>query len=473
MTLPTSALRWWQTGVVYQIYPRSFQDSNDDGVGDLEGIIQRLDYLQWLGIDAIWISPIYPSPMADFGYDVSNYTDIHEIFGDLATFDRLLSEAHRRDMHIILDYVPNHTSDEHPWFIESRSSRHNPKRNWYIWKDPQPNGSPPNNWASMFGGTAWTWDEHTEQYYLHLFLSKQPDLNWRNPEVIHAMHDVLRFWLDRGVDGFRMDVVSFIVKDAQFRSNPLKTNVSGNNQWEQQEHVYDIHQPEVHTILQGFRQLIDHYNDRVTIGEIWESDLNKWVKYYGQHLDELHLPFNFDLLYKPWQAAAFQESVEALEAALPDGAQPNYVLGSHDISRFSTRFGRSAVRVGAMLLLTLRGTPTIYMGEEIGMEDGFIPSDRIQDPQGFGLGEVNTRDVCRTPFQWSNEPYGGFSTTEPWLPLAKGYKTRNVETQKDDPHSILNLYREQSLRIIQTAMSTSERGKMSAVLWRSTLVMRR
>lgn len=439
----TAAGRWWQTGVVYQIYPRSFQDSNGDGVGDLQGIINRLDYLQWLGINAIWISPIYPSPMADFGYDVANYTDIHEMFGDLATFDRLVAEAHQRDIRVILDFVPNHTSDEHPWFVESRSSRDNSRRDWYIWKDAQPDGSPPNNWVSAFGGKAWTWDETTGQYYLHLFLNKQPDLNWRNPEVVAAMHDVLRFWLDRGVDGFRMDVVSYIIKDPAFRSNPVREASNGGlGEWVNQEHRYDTNQPEVHDYLRGFRRVIEEYDDRVTIGEIWEFDRAKWVQYYGKDLDELHLPFNFDLLNKPWQAAAFRASVEELEAEMPEHAQPNYVMGSHDISRLATRYGRQAVRVAAMLLLTLRGTPTIYLGEELGMEDGVIPPDRVQDPQGVGLGDAFTRDVCRTPFQWSGEAFAGFSDHEPWLPVADGYETRNVEMQRSDPRSVLNLYRQ-------------------------------
>ena len=458
--------RWWQTGVVYQIYPRSFQDSNGDGIGDLEGIIQRLDYLQWLGIDAIWISPIYPSPMADFGYDVANYTDIHPLFGDLATFDRLLEAAHQRDIRVILDFVPNHSSDEHPWFVESRSSRENPKRDWYIWRDPQPDGSPPNNWVSAFGGKAWAWDAHTAQYYLHLFVDKQPDLNWRNPEVVAAMHDVLRFWLDRGVDGFRMDVVTYIIKDEALRSNPLVEQPASQQEWYQQEHRYDINQPEVHAHLQAFRRIVDSYSERVIIGEVWEPDLSKWVGYYGANLDELHLPFNFSLLDKPWQAAVFQKEVDALEAALPAGAQPNFVLGSHDVSRLSTRYGAQAVRVAAMLLLTLRGTPTIYLGEELGMVDGFIPPDRIVDPQALGTGgTAYNRDACRTPFQWSGAAYAGFSTVEPWLPVAEGYQTCNVADQKDDPRSVLNLYR--ALLKLRAAHPALHRGSYAALPYAS------
>lgn len=369
---------WWQTGVIYQIYPRSFKDSNGDGIGDLQGIIDHLDYLNdstsaSLGVDAIWISPFYPSPMADFGYDIANYTEVDPLFGDLRTFDRLLDEAHQRGIRVILDFVPNHTSDEHPWFIGSRSSRDNSRRDWYIWQDAQPDGSPPNNWASMFGGPAWTWDERTGQYYLHLFHEKQPDLNWRNPEVKAAMYDVMRFWLERGVDGFRVDVIGFMVKDEQFRDNPLRPNVNGispNDLWSRLEHVYDIDQPEVHDIIREFRALVDSYGARVLIGEVWAEPRSKWVQYYGAQLDGLHLPFNFELLHLPWTAQAFRASIDNLEAALPPGAWPNYVLGSHDMPRLATRFGEHAVRVAAMLLLTLRGTPTIYMGEEIGMNNG-------------------------------------------------------------------------------------------------------
>lgn len=440
---------WWQKGIIYQIYPRSFKDSNGDGIGDLEGIISQLDYLngtpESLGVDAIWISPIFPSPMADFGYDISDYTNIHPIFGDLETFDRLIDEAHRRNIRVILDFVPNHTSDEHEWFLESRSSRDNPKRDWYIWRDAKPDGSPPNNWGSMFGGEAWTWDEQTQQYYLHLFLDKQPDLNWRNPEVEAAMLDVLRFWLDRGVDGFRIDVMSYIIKDKLFRDNPVLPDVrvvAPNNLWDKLEHLYDIDQPETHDIIRRIRRLFDSYQQRVLIGEVWVANQEAWIKYYGQNLDELHLPFNFDLLLCPWDAGAMRTAVNNLEAALPVGAYPNYVLGNHDISRLATRFGERAIRVAAMMLLTLRGTPTIYMGEELGMIDGVIPPERIQDPQGINLGADRTRDVCRTPFQWSSDSFAGFSIVEPWLPVAEGHLTRNVEVQSRDPYSVLSLYRQ-------------------------------
>ena len=441
--------KWWQTGVIYQIYPRSFMDSNGDGIGDLQGIIDKLDYLNngtpdSLGIDAIWMNPIFPSPMADFGYDISDYRNVEAIFGDLTSFDRLITQAHQRNIRIILDFVPNHTSDQHPWFIESRLSRDNPRREWYIWRDAKTDGSPPNNWGSMFGGSAWSWDEETSQYYLHLFLDKQPDLNWRNPQVQEAMSDVLRFWLDRGVDGFRMDVASYIIKDDKFRDNPpipKAEHVPSNDLWGQQEHIFDVHRPEVQDILRQFRHLFDSYGDRITIGEVWAESREQWATYFGEKLDGLHLPFNFDLLFKPWDAQIIRESVDELEAILPEGAWGNYVLGSHDVSRLATRFGRRSVRVAAMLLLTLRGTPTIYMGEELGMIDGVISLDQIQDPQGLNLGADRSRDVCRTPFQWSDDRYAGFSTVTPWLPIADGYTTCNVKQQQDDATSILNLYK--------------------------------
>jgi len=450
MTLAADSFAWWQTGVVYQIYPRSFKDSSGDGIGDLQGIIDQLDYLNdgtpnSLGVDAIWISPIYPSPMADFGYDISNYIDIHPMFGNLDTFDCLLTEAHRRGMRVILDYVPNHTSDEHPWFVESRSSRDNPKRNWYIWRNARPGGSPPNNWGNAFGGSAWTWDDTTEQYYLHLFHAKQPDLNWRNPEVQQAMLNVLRFWFDRGVDGFRVDVAGAMIKDERLRDNPYRSGAHQerpNFIWGMQEHVYDLDRPEVHSLIREFRRIADSYEDkRVLIGEVWFRPISRWVRYYGEKLEGFHLPFNFGLLQQPWLASAMRAAINEMEEAIPAGAWPNNVLGNHDSTRLATRFGREAIRPAAMMLLTLRGTPTIYMGEEIGMQNGDVPLDRLQDPPALIIGPEYGRDGCRTPFEWTAEKFAGFSTVEPWLPVAEGYQDRCVETQKDDPQSVLELYR--------------------------------
>ncbi|MCA9935986.1 MAG: DUF3459 domain-containing protein, partial [Anaerolineales bacterium] len=382
-----------------------------------------------------------------FGYDVSNYCNVHTLFGNLQIIDQLITAAHQHNVKVIIDYVPNHTSDQHPWFVESRSSRHNPKRDWYIWRDAKPDGSPPNNWGSFFGGPAWTFDEATGQYYLHQFLKEQPDLNWRNPEVKQAMFDVLRFWLERGIDGFRMDVVGLILKDEQLRDNPPNPNMPpdlpDNDIAGRSLMVHNLDQDEVHAIMQEFRQLLDGYGDRVAIGELW-GPLDRWVRYYGARNDELHLPFNFRLMDEGvWNAQAMRASVDALEAALPDFAWPNYVLGNHDRIRLASRFGGQAqARLAAMMLLTLRGTPTLYYGDELGLENGVIPPEAIQDPQGLNLGAERTRDVARTPMQWNEEGFAGFSTSEPWLPLSTDCQTRNVAVQSTDPTSILNLYRQ-------------------------------
>jgi len=452
MTHHNRELLWWQTGVIYQIYPRSFKDSNGDGIGDLPGITEQLDYLAvTLGVDAIWISPFYPSPMADYGYDVSDYTAVDPIFGDLAAFDRLVAEAHDRGIKIIIDFVPNHTSDQHPWFQESKASRDNPKREWYVWADPRPDGSPPNNWLSMFGGPAWEWEPATGQYYLHSFLKEQPDLNWRNPEVKEAMFDVVRFWLDRRVDGFRIDVAHFIMKDPLLRDNPL-TEVPWQamhkpmGEYDSQVHIYDKDHPDAHRIYRELRQVLDSYNSdqpRVAIGEVHIFDWKKWAAYYGRNLDEIHMPFNFQLLNIPWTAEAVRQIVDLQEASIPSGAWPNYVLGNHDEPRLATRLGLPGARLAAMLLLTLRGTPTLYYGDEIGMTDGAIPLAWQQDPlsaRAPGLG----RDPCRTPMQWTPGKNAGFSppgTSRLWLPVADNSDAVNVERQLGDPKSILILYR--------------------------------
>jgi alpha-glucosidase len=443
---------WWQRGVIYQIYPRSFMDSDGDGVGDLAGIIQRLDYLaDTLGVDAIWLSPFYPSPMADFGYDVSDYTNVAPVFGDLETFDQLVSQAHQRRLKIIIDFVPNHSSDQHSWFQNSRSARLNPQRDWYIWSDPKPDGSPPNNWLSVFGGTAWEWDQTTNQYYLHSFLKEQPDLNWRNPQVKDAMFAVLRFWLERDVDGFRIDVAHFIMKDPALHDNPLKPSADQTvhkslGEYDSQLHLHDQGHPDVHRIYRELRLVLDEYNldrPRVSIGEIHIFDWDKWASYYGSGLDELHMPFNFQLLGVEWQAQQVRKIVDSLEAVIPPDAWPNYVLGNHDESRLASRLGPHGARLAAMLLLTLRGTPTLYYGDEIGMTDVSIPPMKQQDPWGKrvpGLG----RDGCRTPMQWDDLPHAGFSppdTLHSWLPIGEDHLWVNVEYQLQQPDSLLNLYR--------------------------------
>lgn len=449
---------WWQKGVIYQIYPRSFQDSDNDGIGDLRGIIQCLNYLQWLGIDCIWLSPIFSSPMADFGYDISDYQGVHPLFGTMQDFDELLLEVHNRGMKLILDFVPNHTSDQHPWFLESKSSRDNPKRDWYLWHNRKENGELPNNWLSVFGGHAWEWDDTTQQYYYHAFLKEQPDLNWRNPEVQQAMLNVMRFWLDKGVDGFRVDVMWHMIKDSQLRNNP----VSPDSVFKAEDLIYDHYipvystdQPEVHDIVRMMRAVTDEYEDKVLIGEIY-LPVDKLVTYYGHGGNEAHLPFNFQLLTLPWDAYQISSVIDKYEGALPADGWPNWVLGNHDKTRISSRIGRSQAKVAALLLLTLRGTPTIYYGDEIGMRDVPIPIDEIIDPQGLNMPELNvSRDPARTPMQWNEEIYAGFSKHRPWLRLPDDFRRVNVALQKDDRYSMLTFYHRlikirKSLPVLQT-----------------------
>jgi alpha-glucosidase len=435
----THSHSWWQTGVIYQIYPRSFLDSNRDGVGDLPGITSKLDYLHWLGVDALWLSPIYPSPMADFGYDVSNYTGVHPLFGTLHDFDTLLEQAHMRNLKVILDFVPNHTSDEHSWFQQARESRTNQKHDWYIWRDPAPDGGPPNNWASRFGGSAWQFDAHTGQYYLHIYDVKQPDLNWRNQEVRQEMYHVMRFWLDRGVDGFRIDALEVLLKDEQLRDNPL------NPHWKPgdppktrliEQHFVD--QPGMHSIMQEMRVLTESYGQRVLIGELY-LPLERLMPYYGEELDEIHLPFNFQFVTMPtWETHTIRQAVEDYEVALPQGAWPNWVVGNHDRSRIATRVGREQARLAQMLLLTLRGTPTCYYGDELGMQDVSLPKELMHDPAGKEHPE-KSRDPVRSPMQWDGSANAGFCAPEvtPWLPVAVDYQVYSVANEQRDPRSFL------------------------------------
>ena len=447
-------LEWWRTAVVYQIYPRSFQDTNGDGIGDLQGIIDRLDYLndgtqESLGVDAIWLSPTFPSPMADFGYDVSDYLGVHRDFGTLETMDRLIAECHKRGIKLLLDWVPNHTSDQHPWFVESRSLRDNPKRDWYIWRDAKPDGSLPNNWRAVFGGPMWERDEPTGQFYLHSFLKEQPDLNWRNPEVERAMHDTLRFWLDRGVDGFRIDVMGMIVKHPELADNPL------NPEWSHAAagvrkylETNSRNYPDVFAAVQRIRGVLDEYEGRMAVGEVFGT-AEEIARFYGGHeLDGLHLAFNFQIINEqadhrptPWAAHTLRRIIENAERELPAGAQPCYALGNHDRPRFVSRHnedgrGHERAAAAALLLLGLRNTPFVYFGEEIGMEDVDIAEARLQDP-----ARIHTvgRDPERTPMQWDETPGRGFSTAEPWLPF--GRPEINVGAQRDDRDSLLSLYR--------------------------------
>ena len=465
---------WWQTAVIYQIYPRSFQDSNGDGVGDLPGILARLDYLVELGVDALWISPFYPSPMADFGYDVADYTGVDPIFGTLADFDRLLAAAHDRKLKLIVDFVPNHSSDRHPWFLESRRSRTDPKRDWYIWRDASADGGPPNNWLSHFGGSAWTLDPATGQFYLHSFLKEQPDLNWREPELKAAIFDAMRFWLDRGVDGFRMDVLWLLIKDDQFRSNPKNPDWKpGSGTYGSLLPVYTEDRPETHRIVAEMRALLDGYSadgsERLLIGEIY-LPLAKLVTYYGAGANgddgrEADLPFNFRLILTAWDAEKIACLIREYEALLPPGAWPNYVLGNHDQPRLATRIGAEQARVAAMLLLTLRGTPTIYYGDELGMQNVAIPFDEIQDPAeknqpGIGLG----RDPERTPMLWDGSRNAGFTdAARPWLPISPNVGEINVEVERTQPRSQLNLYRKLlQLRRAHPALRSGAIGEVAA-----------
>lgn len=439
---------WWRDAVVYQIYPRSFCDTDGDGIGDLEGVRRHLDHLVWLGVDALWLSPFYRSPMADFGYDVADYCDVDPLFGTLEDFDRLVEEAHARGLKVIVDWVPNHSSDRHEWFVASRSSRQDPKRDWYWWRDGRsdedggygPPGSPgrlPNNWEQSFigvGGTqrppAWTWDEATAQWYLHLFLPEQPDLNWANPDVRVAMADTLRFWMDRGVDGFRVDVVQGLGKDPALPDlAPEDQPPSGSND-----------RPETHAILVELRRILDGYPQppaRMMVGEVYLPATAQVPGYYGTaDAPELHLSFNFPPLRAPWDAAAFRQRIdEVVELFDPDLAWPTWVLSNHDNPRHRTRYGSEGrARAAAVLLLTLRGTPFLYAGEEIGLEDAVVPRQREVDPGG--------RDGCRAPIPWDGSPGHGWPVTDPWLPWPPGAGSeRNVAAQLADPDSILHLYR--------------------------------
>jgi alpha-glucosidase len=439
---PESDAAWWRRGVIYQVYPRSFQDTDGDGVGDLPGITRRLPYLRWLGVDAIWLCPIYPSPMADFGYDVTDHTGVHPQFGTLADFDLLLNEAHGHGLRVILDWIPNHTSAEHPWFRESRASRRGARRPWYIWRDARPGGAPPNNWLSAFGGPAWTWDERTGQYYLHSYLPEQPDLNWRHPEVKAAMLDTLRFWLERGVDGFRVDALRQLIKDDGFRDNPPNPGYRpGMDPYARLLPVHSTDRPELQAVIAELRAVLDEWPDRLLIGELY-LPIARLVAYYGKDGSGLHLPTNYHLLTRPWRARELAALIGEYEGALPPGAWPNWALGNHDRPRIATRVGPRQARVAAMLLLTLRGTPTMYYGDELGMTDAPIPRERERDPwglnnPGLGLG----RDGARTPMQWDGSPDAGFTAGEPWLPTAEGRPRVNVKTQSVDPRSMLSLYR--------------------------------
>ncbi len=449
--MESGSFKWWQEGIIYQIYPRSFLDSNGDGFGDIPGISSKLDYLSELGIDAIWLSPFYPSPDADFGYDVADHTAVDPRYGDLADFDHLCSEAHKKGIRIILDMVLNHTSDQHQWFKESCSSIENPKRDWYIWRNASESGGVPNNWQSSFGGSAWTYDEKTHQYYLHSFVKEQPDVNWRNPYLRKAQLDVFRFWLERGVDGFRLDVFNAYFKDALFRNNPVKYGLRG---FDRQEHIYDINQPELMDFLSELRSLLDSYPDRYAVGETYITPIDKAVMYAGR--DKLHAAFSFDFfgsqISYPWSADFIKEKTAHRDSIFDENdVQPTTVFSNHDVPRAASRTANHWINHGeddyqalaAMtLLLTLKGTPFMYYGEEIGMRDIQLGRREIMDPPGKKYWPIyQGRDGCRSPMQWNETSFAGFSTQKPWLKIHPNYLHRNVNTQSNEPDSIYNFTR--------------------------------
>jgi alpha-glucosidase len=437
--------QWWQHAVFYEIYPRSFADSNNDGVGDLNGITSKLDYLKDLGVDAIWISPCFPSPQVDFGYDVSDYENIDPMYGSLADFDNLAKEAKQRGIHIILDFVVNHTSDQHKWFLDSKSSRTAAHRDWYIWRDGKGPGQPPNNWTSTFGGSAWKSDPTTNQYYYHFFYAEQPDLNWRNPAVKDAMFDVTRWWYKRGVSGFRLDAVDTLFEDPKLHDNPV---LPGKNAFgdAKEENKYNTKLPEVHDVLRGLRKIADEYN-AVLIGETWTADIAELNRYYGDRNNELQLPMDFLFTtVNKLSPAEFRKQIAAVNSA---SGWPTFVISNHDIVRSYNRYGDGEhndqiAKLMAGLYLTLRGTPIMYYGEEIGMTT--TPPRRkedVKDPIGrTGWPKEEGRDGERTPMQWNEDVNAGFSKATPWLPVPPSYKTHNVADESQVPDSILSFYKQ-------------------------------
>lgn len=432
---------WWRQAVIYQIYPRSFADANGDGIGDLPGISGRLDYIADTGFDTIWLSPFYRSPMADFGYDISDYTDVDPIFGNLDDLDVLIDRAHGRGIRVIVDWVPSHTSKEHAWFVDSRSSRTSAHRDWYVWRDGRPDGGPPNNWQSQFPavGSGWSFDERTEQWYLHSYLPEQPDLDWGNPEVVEAMSNVLRFWLRRGVDGFRIDVPQRLAKHPDLLDNPGIANEPDRRFVGRR---FDEDQPAVFERLRQVRRVVDEFPDRLLVGEVYVLDQRRMASYVNDG-DGLHLAHNFTFLRLPWEAQAFRDTLLELEGCLAPGAWPAWCLGNHDHGRIASRFdydghGDARARLVSMLLLTLRGTPFFYQGDELGLPDSVVAQDQIVD--------VHDRDRARGPMPWGAPSRvgaaAGFSSGTPWLPLATAAETLNAATQRMEPHSHLTLVRE-------------------------------
>lgn len=433
---------WWKHGVIYHIYPRSFFDSNQDGIGDIQGIIQKVSYLKSLGVDAIWLSPLYESPMYDFGYDISNYRKIDPSYGSIEDFKELLKIVHSNGIKLIMDMVMNHTSAEHSWFVESRSSKENPKRNWYIWRRGRKNKKP-NNWKSAFGGSSWEYDKNTEEYYLHTFFKEQPDLNWREDELKDTMFKEVKYWLDMGVDGFRLDVINMIVKDKKFRNNPSLINllISPSK-------LFSRNRPKSYKIIKQLRKLTDKYNDIALIGEIYNTppgDHKLVASYLGNGNNGLNLAFDFSIFFKNWNARIFFETINNIYEELPKRGWPCFVFSNHDLSRCKSRYGKNSdekALLTAVLLLTLRGTPFIYYGDEVGMSTVKVKKKEIEDPLGKKYWPIyKGRDGSRTPMQWSTENYAGFTTMKPWLPVQKDFKLYNAEVQDNNTRSLLSNYK--------------------------------
>ncbi|NKF50585.1 alpha-glucosidase [Shewanella sp. WXL01] len=445
---------WWKGGVIYQVYPRSLMDSNDDGIGDLRGIINKLEYIASLNVDAIWISPFFKSPMKDFGYDISDYLAIDPMFGSMEDFDELIAKAHERDIKVVIDQVLSHTSDQHAWFEESKQSQDNPKADWYVWADPQQDGTPPNNWLAIFGGCAWEWEPRRKQYYLHNFLKSQPDLNFHNPEVRQAILANVEFWLKKGVDGFRLDAITFCYHDEQLRDNPAKPEdkrqgrgFSEDNPYAYQYHYYNNTRPQTVGFIEELRALINKYPGSVTLGEVSSEDSLATMAEYTQGDERLHMAYSFELLTDDFSAAYIRQTVEELEASIGDG-WPCWAIGNHDVERVATRWAKGSdnkdfIKMLNALLFSLRGSVCSYQGEELGLTEAPIEFDQLQDPFGITFWpQFKGRDGCRTPMPWSKQAtQGGFSQGKPWLPIPQAHLNKAVDTQVDDANSVLSAYK--------------------------------
>lgn len=443
---------WWRGAVIYQVYPRSFYDSNDDGIGDLPGVTAKLDYIASLNVDAIWLSPFFTSPMKDFGYDVADYRGVDPIFGNLDDFDALISKAHQLGLKIMIDQVLSHSSDQHAWFVESRSSRDNPKADWYVWAEAKPDGSAPNNWLSVFGGPAWTWDSRRKQYYLHNFLSSQPDVNFHNPDVVEQVLSDVRFWLDRGVDGFRLDAINFCFHDPELRNNPPSEDVAEasigvrkENPYGYQQHIYDKTRPENLAFLKRLRALLDEYPGTTTVGEIGDDNSLQTMADYTSNGDKLHMAYSFDLLTEQHSAGFIRHTVQTIEDKLQDG-WPCWAVGNHDVARVASRWDTRSpeqIKQYMVLLLSLRGSACIYQGEELGLGEAELNYRDLVDPYGIRFWpEYKGRDGCRTPMVWQpEEPNAGFSSGTPWLPVYREHYNAAVDVQEQEDRSVLHAYR--------------------------------